>query len=189
MLVSDPDAKPDPDACTSRSAAGSCFLLLLTLVFDLPTFKRHPSLPFDHRVHSHAPSIRPIEEPKWFFRFPANESLRKTGLHWSISAKSSFYLPAFEISRSCHTASGNAGLEINTYLTELSALTTGFCPRTLSNSSFESALAVLWIRNDLFWILYFRSFWIRSAPGSDPKNGEVNKDIFWMYIKELQQDF
>ncbi len=34
-------------------------------------------------------------------RFPANESPRRTGLHWSISVKSSFYLPAFEISRSC----------------------------------------------------------------------------------------
>ncbi len=34
-------------------------------------------------------------------RFPANESPRRTGLHRSISVKSSFYLPAFEISRSC----------------------------------------------------------------------------------------
>ncbi len=32
-------------------------------------------------------------------------SIRKTGLHLSLSAKSSFYLPAFEISRSCRTAS------------------------------------------------------------------------------------
>ncbi len=39
-------------------------------------------------------------------RFPANESPRRTGFYWSISAKSSFYLPAFEISRSCSTASG-----------------------------------------------------------------------------------
>jgi hypothetical protein len=32
-------------------------------------------------------------------RFPENESLRRTGLHLSLSEKSSFYLPAFEISR------------------------------------------------------------------------------------------
>ncbi len=59
-------------------------------------------------VHSHhAPSIRShIEGHKWCFPdFPANESLRRTGLHWSLSAKSSFYLPVFEISRSCRTAS------------------------------------------------------------------------------------
>jgi hypothetical protein len=62
-----------------------------------------PMLP---RVHSHAPSIRPIEGHKWLTRFPANESPRRTGLHCSLSAKSSFYLPAFEISRSCRTASG-----------------------------------------------------------------------------------
>ncbi len=37
--------------------------------------------------------------------FPANESARRTGLHWFISVKSGFYLPAFEISRSCRTAS------------------------------------------------------------------------------------
>ncbi len=40
-------------------------------------------------------------------RFPANESPRRTGLHLYISAKSRFYLPAFEISRSCRTASGD----------------------------------------------------------------------------------
>jgi hypothetical protein len=33
-------------------------------------------------------------------------SLRRTGLNLSISAKSFFYLPAFEISSSCRTASG-----------------------------------------------------------------------------------
>ncbi len=38
-------------------------------------------------------------------RFPANESPGKTGLHRSISAKTSFYLLAFEISRLCRTAS------------------------------------------------------------------------------------
>jgi hypothetical protein len=36
-----------------------------------------------------------------------SESLRRTGLHLSLSAKSSLYLPAFEISRSCRTASGS----------------------------------------------------------------------------------
>jgi hypothetical protein len=35
-------------------------------------------------------------------RFPANESPRRTGLHRSLSG---FYLPAFEISHSCRTAS------------------------------------------------------------------------------------
>jgi hypothetical protein len=49
-----------------------------------------------------APCIRsPIEGHKFFSRFPANESLRRTGLHLSLSKKSSFYLPAFEISRPC----------------------------------------------------------------------------------------
>ncbi len=51
----------------------------------------------------------PIEGQKWFPRFPANESLRRTGLHLSLSAKSSFYHPAFKISRSWCTAS----LEVN----------------------------------------------------------------------------
>jgi hypothetical protein len=36
------------------------------------------------------------------FRFPANESLRRTGLHLSLSAKTSFYLPAFVISTPVH---------------------------------------------------------------------------------------
>jgi hypothetical protein len=44
-------------------------------------------------------------EKVFFSRFPANESLRRTGLHLYLSAKSSFYLPAFEICRSCRTAS------------------------------------------------------------------------------------
>ncbi len=34
-----------------------------------------------------------------------DESLRRTGLHLSLAAKSSFYLPVFEISRTCRTAS------------------------------------------------------------------------------------
>jgi hypothetical protein len=46
-----------------------------------------------------------IEGHKWFSRFPANESFRRTGLHLSLSAKSSFYLSAFEISHSWRTAS------------------------------------------------------------------------------------
>ncbi len=48
------------------------------------------------------PRVGPISG---FSRFAANESLRRTGLHLSFAAKSSFYLPAFEISRSCRTAS------------------------------------------------------------------------------------
>ena len=39
-------------------------------------------------------------------RFPVNESPRRTGLHSSLSEKSSFYLPAFENSRLCCTTSG-----------------------------------------------------------------------------------
>ncbi len=54
------------------------------------------------RVHSHAPSIR---SHSGFSRFPASESLGRTGLHLSLSKKSSSYLPAFEISLSCRTAS------------------------------------------------------------------------------------
>jgi hypothetical protein len=55
------------------------------------------------------PQFGPIEGHRHvsgFSRFPANESLRRTGLHLSLSAKSSFYTPAFEIFRSCPTASG-----------------------------------------------------------------------------------
>jgi len=46
-----------------------------------------------------------IRSHSGFSRFPANESLRRTGLHLSLLAKSSFYLTAFEIFRSCRTAS------------------------------------------------------------------------------------
>jgi hypothetical protein len=53
------------------------------------------------------PPFDPIEGHKFFSRFPANKSLKRTGLHSSLSAKSRFYLPAFEISRSCRTASSN----------------------------------------------------------------------------------
>jgi hypothetical protein len=62
------------------------------------------------RVHSQDSSIRYHWGTfwKWFDQIPAHESPRRTGLHWSISAKSSFYLPAFEISRSCRTASVEA---------------------------------------------------------------------------------
>jgi hypothetical protein len=34
------------------------------------------------------PPFGPIEGHKWLSRFPANESLRRTGLHLSLSAKS-----------------------------------------------------------------------------------------------------
>ncbi len=59
------------------------------------------------RVRSHALSMHSVPErdKSGLTRFPANESPKRTGLHWCISAKSSFYLPAFEISRSCRTAS------------------------------------------------------------------------------------
>jgi hypothetical protein len=50
------------------------------------------------------PPFGPIEKISGLTRFSANESPRRTGLHSSLSAKSSFYLPAFEISRSCRTA-------------------------------------------------------------------------------------
>jgi len=50
------------------------------------------------------PPFGPIEEHKWFFPDPSSKGLRKTGLQLPLSAKSSFYLPAFQISRSCRTA-------------------------------------------------------------------------------------
>jgi hypothetical protein len=56
-------------------------------------------------IHCGTPPL--IEGNKWFDQiFHPNESPRRTGLHSSLSAKSNFYLPAFEISRSCRTASG-----------------------------------------------------------------------------------
>jgi len=51
------------------------------------------------------PPISPIFRDISGFSDPANESLRRTGLQLTLSAKFSFYLPAFEISRSCGTAS------------------------------------------------------------------------------------
>jgi hypothetical protein len=48
----------------------------------------------------------PIERNKWFNQISSQESPRKTGLHSSLSAKSSRYPPAFVISCSCCTASG-----------------------------------------------------------------------------------
>jgi hypothetical protein len=55
-----------------------------------------------------SPKPRSLHSAPWrddsgLTRFPANESARRTGLHSSLSEKSSFYLPAFEIS--CRTAS------------------------------------------------------------------------------------
>ncbi len=51
------------------------------------------------------PPFGTIGGHKWFSRFPANESLRRTGTHWYLSAKLGFYLPVSEISLSCRTAS------------------------------------------------------------------------------------
>ena len=57
-----------------------------------------------YRVHSHAPSIRSRGFPDFQpIRFTEKPVCR---LHLCLSAISSFYLPAFEISRPCRTASG-----------------------------------------------------------------------------------
>ncbi len=46
-----------------------------------------------------APSIRSKKGQKWFFQISSKwESQKNRDLHWCLSAKSSFYLPAFEIS-------------------------------------------------------------------------------------------
>ncbi len=66
---------------------GQC--ILFSVVFT-PSPSRH-----HERVHSH--SI-PLSDISGFSRFLVNESLRRTGLHWSLSAKSSFDNPVFEIS-------------------------------------------------------------------------------------------
>jgi hypothetical protein len=47
----------------------------------------------------------PGERRHWLHWFPANGRPRRTGLHSSLLAKSSFYLPAFEITRSYRTTS------------------------------------------------------------------------------------
>jgi hypothetical protein len=44
-------------------------------------------------------SLGPIEGHKCFFQISENESLRRSGLHLSLSEKSSFHLPVFETSR------------------------------------------------------------------------------------------
>jgi hypothetical protein len=51
------------------------------------------------------PPFSPIEGCKWFFQFPANESLRRTGLHLLFLGKIQFLPPCFEIFHSCCTAS------------------------------------------------------------------------------------
>jgi hypothetical protein len=45
--------------------------------------------------------------------------LRKTGLHLSLAAKSSFYLPAFDISRSCRNEGKAANYLLMTFLFSL----------------------------------------------------------------------
>jgi hypothetical protein len=61
------------------------------------------------RVRSHAPSIWSPRGTKVVW--PDSQPMRVPGcLHWSIPSKSSFFLPAFEISRSCRTASEWEGL-------------------------------------------------------------------------------
>ncbi len=60
---------------------------------------------FTYDIIAMLPPFSPKEGDIGFSRFQANESLRRTGLHLSLSAKSSFYLSACEISRSCRTAS------------------------------------------------------------------------------------
>jgi hypothetical protein len=54
------------------------------------------------------PPFGPIEGHKWFFQISSQWSLTRTGLQLSLSAKYSFYLPEFDISRSYRTASGRS---------------------------------------------------------------------------------
>jgi hypothetical protein len=95
--------------CPSNLLSGS------TLPLSLPVVTKYTVLVHTqvYRVHSHAPSIRSHRGHKWVDQ--GNESPRRTGLHLPLSAKSSFYLPVFDISRSCpcRTASvwkGGGGL-------------------------------------------------------------------------------
>jgi hypothetical protein len=85
--------------------------------------------------------ISPGEGHKWFDQISANESPIRIGLYSSLSAKSSFYLPAFEISRSCPTASeGNPGQQahnfliriLSTSLTSVSNFSVCCCSRYIS---------------------------------------------------------
>ncbi len=59
---------------------------------------------FSHQQSPQPRSLHsvPQREKSGFTRFPANESPRRTGLYSSLLVKSSFYLTAFEICRSCH---------------------------------------------------------------------------------------
>ncbi len=72
------------------------YLYTVSLV-ECPIFDRSPCPRSFHLV--------PLRDKSGLTRYPANESPGRTGLHCSISAKTSFYLPAFEISRSCRTSS------------------------------------------------------------------------------------
>ncbi len=77
---------------------------------NLNSVNGYPPLPSLLSPYSHDSSIRSHREKSGLTRFPANESPRRTCLHSYLSAKSSFYLPAFEISRSCRTAYGLSNL-------------------------------------------------------------------------------
>ncbi len=61
---------------------------------------------FSCTIFLSVPPFGPIEGQKWFFQISSQWESQKNQLHLLISAKSSFYLPAFEIFRSCRTASG-----------------------------------------------------------------------------------
>jgi hypothetical protein len=74
----------------------------------LPVLSLSYSFSCECGVLATLPPFGPIEgQKKWFDQISSQWESQKnrTGLQWSISAKSSFFFPAFEISRSCRTAS------------------------------------------------------------------------------------
>jgi hypothetical protein len=54
-----------------------------------------------------SPPFGPIEGQKWFFQFSSQSESQNNRFAFIYFSKSGFYLPAFEISHSCRTASAD----------------------------------------------------------------------------------
>ncbi len=89
----------------SRPASSSSFFNTCRLVKIKCSFCFKYPVCSDQRPQPRSLHSVPQRNISGFSRFPANESIIRTGLRFSLSEKSSFCLPAFEISHSCRTAS------------------------------------------------------------------------------------
>ncbi len=90
---------PPPPANNGMSSLPFSSESIATLLHSVPYRARSGFSRFRESITT-LPPFGPIEGPKFFLPDFKNESLRRTGLNLNLSEKSSFYLPAFEISRS-----------------------------------------------------------------------------------------